>query len=101
MVVGVKKLQKQRSDCGRHVTGGHSRKRRRTTEVVDIEDRLESLITRVGEKVGQNNLYKNNSTNHCNDIMVQTIVSYIKLYFDIYVFCMDHRFPLHIAHLPI
>ena len=27
-----------------------SRKRRRT-EVVDIEDRLESLITRVGEKV--------------------------------------------------
>ena len=30
---------------------GRARKRRRTTEVVDIEDRLESLITRVGEKV--------------------------------------------------
>lgn len=29
---------------------GRARKRRRTTEVVDIEDRLESLITRVGEK---------------------------------------------------
>lgn len=29
---------------------GRTRKRRRTTEVVDIEDRLESLITRVGEK---------------------------------------------------
>ena len=42
--------------CGCHVTGGHSRKRRRTTEVVDIEDRLESLITRVGEKVGHTHL---------------------------------------------
>ncbi|EDO33158.1 predicted protein [Nematostella vectensis] len=30
--------------------GGRARKRRRTTEIVDIEDRLESLITRVGEK---------------------------------------------------
>ena len=30
--------------------GGRSRKRRRTDNV-DIEDRLESLITRVGEKV--------------------------------------------------
>ncbi|XP_078375127.1 nuclear cap-binding protein subunit 1-like isoform X2 [Oculina patagonica] len=29
---------------------GRARKRRKTTEVVDIEDRLESLITRVGEK---------------------------------------------------
>ncbi|RMX45094.1 hypothetical protein pdam_00014025 [Pocillopora damicornis] len=29
---------------------GRARKRRRTTETVDIEDRLESLITRVGEK---------------------------------------------------
>lgn len=29
---------------------GRARKRRRTSEVVDIEDRLESLITRVGEK---------------------------------------------------
>lgn len=29
---------------------GRARKRRRTTEAVDIEDRLESLITRVGEK---------------------------------------------------
>lgn len=31
---------------------GHSHKRRRTSEHgIDIEDRLESLITRVGEKV--------------------------------------------------
>ena len=30
---------------------GRARKRRRTSDAVDIEDRLESLITRVGEKV--------------------------------------------------
>jgi len=44
------------SHCGCPVPGGHSRKRRRTTDVVDIEDRLESLITRVGEKVGHTHL---------------------------------------------
>ena len=31
--------------------GQHARKRRRTSDTIDIEDRLESLITRVGEKV--------------------------------------------------
>lgn len=31
-----------------------ARKRRRVSENVDIEDRLESLITRVGEKVNKN-----------------------------------------------
>ena len=30
---------------------GHGHKRRRIAETIDIEDRLESLITRVGEKV--------------------------------------------------
>ena len=30
---------------------GRAHKRRRTADAVDIEDRLESLITRVGEKV--------------------------------------------------
>lgn len=37
---------------------GRTRKRRRTTEVVDIEDRLESLITRVGEKVCELGFYQ-------------------------------------------
>ncbi len=30
---------------------GHGHKRRRIADTIDIEDRLESLITRVGEKV--------------------------------------------------
>ena len=34
------------------MTGGRARKRRRgAVETIDIEDRLESLITRIGEKV--------------------------------------------------
>lgn len=37
--------------CSCKFSDGRARKRRRTTETVDIEDRLESLITRVGEKV--------------------------------------------------
>uniref|UniRef100_A0A3B4EX81 Uncharacterized protein n=1 Tax=Pundamilia nyererei TaxID=303518 RepID=A0A3B4EX81_9CICH len=31
--------------------GGQAHKRRRTSEPIEIEDRLESLICRVGEKV--------------------------------------------------
>ena len=34
-------------------SGGRGHKRRRTSDNLDIEDRLESLITRVGEKVSQ------------------------------------------------
>ena len=33
------------------VSGGQAHKRRRTSEPIEIEDRLESLICRVGEKV--------------------------------------------------
>lgn len=33
------------------ISGGYARKRRRQADTLDIEERLESLITRVGEKV--------------------------------------------------
>lgn len=33
------------------LAGGQAHKRRRTSEPIEIEDRLESLICRVGEKV--------------------------------------------------
>ena len=34
-------------------SGGYRSKKRRTNETVEIEDRLESLILRVGEKVSE------------------------------------------------
>lgn len=38
-------------ECCCTLLGGQSHKRRRTSEPIEIEDRLESLICRVGEKV--------------------------------------------------
>lgn len=45
-----KEMSREKRKAYNEDADGRARKRRRTTEVVDIEDRLESLITRVGEK---------------------------------------------------
>lgn len=74
------------------IPGGQAHKRRRTSEPIEIEDRLESLICRVGEKVkcqlhqllSHRNLTQCYLYQHFNACTLQALNDY--LFFSEYIF---------------